>query len=168
MHRSNNVRRLAALVSLAAALSVCAVAARVPAAKELYAAFTFTNMGNEGPHEWSACESDGRRELLFATASGYDNLLRSVCAVQDFRGTTPSASCPDSAVVVLARLQSYETAPPPLGGIIGSRERCRGGGGRWGEGSNGCVRTLSAISSKEPQLGCRSIEFGAWAEGRTQ
>ena len=100
-------RLVAALLSLGAALSVCAFAARAPGHG------IATVLGNSAgvPGTWTPCDSAGLLRL-YAQGIGYDIALNPQCAANaSSQGSTVHSSCPDSAVLHVANVITGVCAP---------------------------------------------------------
>jgi hypothetical protein len=163
------LRRFLPFASVAATLSLCAVAARLPA-KTLSVA-----LGNsDGPppsSAWQTC--DNPRERVWAEAWGFNQQLQLVCDAYDSTGSTATESCPDTAVVQQPRLYSQAFDCLPLSGLgsctpIGpERLHCAPTIAPW-EWQRSCSRTLVASQrvASPPHHGteCHPITFtaGAW------
>src|SRR5215471_8203769 len=97
-------RLVGALLSLGVALAVCAFAARAPG--HTLNGLLVNDAKLSGT--WNGCSLPLQ---YWAQGIGYDIAMNPQCSANDAQGTTVHTSCPDSAVLHIARLVSAPCAP---------------------------------------------------------
>jgi hypothetical protein len=150
-----NVKRIVPFVSIAAVLSVCAVASRARG-KTLSAIISNNVAATEA---WESCAE--RNFFFYSRAIGQSSGGQTVCETRDGDGSTNSVSCPSTAAFHRVSLQ--DALFFGMMGPVWGTTHCTGSLAAW-TSQNSCSKTVSARNDNHPT--CQSVTFtaGSWGD----